>query len=92
MALRAFPATLQLAVTTMVLAILLALVVGCWAALKPNGMADRISSFVSMAAASIPDFWLAIVGIWVFAIPWAGSRHQVCREPAPGCCPSPPCC
>jgi peptide/nickel transport system permease protein len=68
MALRAFPATLQLAATTMVLAVLLALAVGCWAALKPNGIADRISSFVSMAAASIPDFWLAIVGIWVFAI------------------------
>lgn len=68
MALRAFPATLQLAATTMVLAIVLALVVGCWAALKPNGIADRISSFISMAAASIPDFWLAIVGIWVFAI------------------------
>lgn len=68
MALRAFPATLQLAATTMVLAVLLALVVGCWAALKPSGVADRISSFVSMAAASIPDFWLAIVGIWVFAI------------------------
>ena len=68
MALRAFPATLQLAATTMVLAVLLALAVGCWAALKPNGLADRISSFISMAAASIPDFWLAIVGIWVFAI------------------------
>lgn len=68
MALRAFPATLQLAATTMALAVLLALVVGCWAALKPNGIADRISSFISMAAASIPDFWLAIVGIWVFAI------------------------
>lgn len=68
MALRAFPATLQLAATTMVLAIVLAVVVGCWAALKPNGIADRISSFVSMAAASIPDFWLAIVGIWIFAI------------------------
>jgi peptide/nickel transport system permease protein len=68
MALRAFPATLQLAATTMVLATVLALIVGCWAALKPNGLADRISSFVSMAAASIPDFWLAIVGIWVFAI------------------------
>jgi peptide/nickel transport system permease protein len=68
MALRAFPATLQLAATTMVLAIVLAVIVGCWAALKPNGVADRISSFVSMAAASIPDFWLAIVGIWIFAI------------------------
>jgi peptide/nickel transport system permease protein len=68
MALRAFPATLQLAATTMVIAIILAVLVGSWAALKPNGIADRIASFVSMAAASIPDFWLAIVGIWVFAI------------------------
>jgi len=68
MALRAFPATLQLAATTMVLAVVLAVIVGCWAALKPNGVADRISSFISMAAASIPDFWLAIVCIWIFAI------------------------
>lgn len=68
MALRAFPATLQLAATTMVLAMILAVIVGCWAALNPNGIADRISSFISMAAASIPDFWLAIVGIWIFAI------------------------
>jgi peptide/nickel transport system permease protein len=68
MALRAFPATLQLAGTTMLLAVLLAVIVGSWAALKPNGIADRISSFVSMAAASVPDFWLAIMGIWVFAI------------------------
>lgn len=68
MALRAFPATLQLAGTTMLLAVLLAVIVGSWAALKPNGLADRISSFVSMAAASVPDFWLAIMGIWVFAI------------------------
>lgn len=68
MALRAFPATLQLAATTMVIAIVAAVLVGCWAALKPNGIADRVSSFVSMAAASIPDFWLAIVGIWIFAI------------------------
>jgi peptide/nickel transport system permease protein len=68
MALRAFPATLQLAGVTMLLAILLAVIVGSWAALKPNGIVDRISSFASMAAASVPDFWLAIMGIWVFAI------------------------
>lgn len=68
MALRAFPATLQLAAMTMVIAIVLAIIVGSAAALKPNGVLDRFASFVSMAAASIPDFWLAIVGIWVFAI------------------------
>lgn len=68
MALRAFPATLQLAVVTMVLAVAVALAVGCWAALRPNGLADRVSGMLSMTAASVPDFWLAILGIWVFAI------------------------
>ncbi|MBM0237014.1 ABC transporter permease [Micromonospora sp. ATA32] len=68
MALRAYPATLQLATVTMVLAVLLAIVIGSWAALNPNGVADRVSSFMSMTAASVPDFWLAIVGIWIFAL------------------------
>lgn len=68
MVLRAFPATLQLAAVTMLLAICLAVVLGSWASLKPNGVADRIVSFFSMTAASVPDFWLAILGIWIFAI------------------------
>ena len=68
MALRAFPATLQLAATTMVIAVIGALIIGSWAAYKPNSIADRISSFMSMTAASVPDFWIAIMGIWIFAI------------------------
>ena len=68
MALRAFPATLQLAAVTMILAIVIAVALGSWASLKPNGIADRIVSFFSMTAASVPDFWVAILGIWIFAI------------------------
>lgn len=68
MALRAFPATLQLAGFTMLLAIIGAIVLGSWAAFKPNGPADRVCSFVSMTAASVPDFWFAIVGVWIFAV------------------------
>ncbi|MGO2846523.1 MAG: ABC transporter permease, partial [Microbacterium gubbeenense] len=68
MVLRAFPATLQLAGATMVIAIVVAVIIGSWAALKPNGIADRIVSFFAMVAASVPDFWLAILGIWIFAI------------------------
>ncbi|MEQ4717031.1 MULTISPECIES: ABC transporter permease [unclassified Nonomuraea] len=66
--LRAFPATLQLAGTTMVLAILGAVVVGSWAAYRPNSLADRIASFTSTTAASMPDFWFAIMGVLVFAV------------------------
>jgi peptide/nickel transport system permease protein len=68
MALRAFPATLQLAITTMLLAIVGAIVIGCWAAYRPNSIADRFSSLLSMTAASIPDFWFAITGVWLFAV------------------------
>lgn len=68
MALRAFPATLQLAVATMAIAAVLAIVIGSWAAYRPNSIADRIASFVSMTAASVPDFWFAITGVWVFAV------------------------
>ncbi|TWD74733.1 peptide/nickel transport system permease protein [Kribbella amoyensis] len=68
MALRAFPATLQLAGTTMLIAVALAVVIGSWAAYRPNSPADRIASFTSMTAASIPDFWLAITGVWIFAV------------------------
>ncbi|CAN5670990.1 ABC transporter permease [soil metagenome] len=68
MALRAFPATLQLAFTTMLIAVVLAVVIGSWAAFRPNSIADRIASFVSMTAASVPDFWFAIMGIFLFAV------------------------
>ncbi|QPP07747.1 ABC transporter permease [Streptomyces bathyalis] len=68
MALDAFPATLQLAGFTMLIAVLGAAVVGSWAALRPNGLADRVCSTMSMVAASVPDFWLAIVGVWIFAV------------------------
>lgn len=68
MALRAFPATLQLAGATMVLAIIGAVLIGSWAAYKPNSLADRLSGLLSMAAASMPDFWFAIMGVLVFAV------------------------
>ncbi|MFC8943635.1 ABC transporter permease, partial [Streptomyces griseoincarnatus] len=67
MALRAFPATLQLALTTMVLAVVISIVIGSYAAYRPNSLADRLASFMSMTAASVPDFWLAITGVWIFA-------------------------
>ncbi|OAB88790.1 ABC transporter permease [Janibacter melonis] len=68
MALRAFPATLQLAGATMLIAVVLAILIGSWAAYRPNSIGDRIASTLSMIAASVPDFWLAIMGVWVFAV------------------------
>ena len=45
-----------------------AIVIGSLAAFRPGGVFDRIVTFTSLIGASAPDFWIAIVGITVFAI------------------------
>lgn len=67
-ALEAFPTTLRLAFLTMVIVISLALVVGALAAYKPRGLFDRLSSVITLAGASAPEFWVAIIGILLFAV------------------------
>ncbi|EST38450.1 hypothetical protein N566_07390 [Streptomycetaceae bacterium MP113-05] len=66
--LQAFPATLQLAGVTMLLAVAGAVVVGSVAAYRPNSPVDRVAGFLSSTAASMPDFWFAIMGVLVFAV------------------------
>ncbi|MGV1754913.1 ABC transporter permease [Agrobacterium sp. CG674] len=67
-ALEAFPATLKLALVAMALAFTLAIIVGALAAARPGSLFDRVAGVVSLAGASTPDFWVAIVGILVFAV------------------------
>ena len=66
--LQAFPTTLALAAVTMSIAIAGALVVGALAAYRPGGAFDRASTLISLAGASAPDFWIAIVAILLFAV------------------------
>jgi peptide/nickel transport system permease protein len=66
--LQAFVWTLWLAVITMLLVTTAAIVIGSLAAFRPGGIFDRIVTFTSVIGASAPDFWIAIVGITVFAI------------------------
>jgi len=66
--LQAFPTTLMLAAVTMPLVIVIAVVSGSLAAFKPRGVFDRLASFISLLGASTPNFWIAIVGVLVFAV------------------------
>jgi peptide/nickel transport system permease protein len=66
--LEAFPWTLTLAVVTMSLVTLLAIIIGSLAAAKVGGVFDRLSGIMSLIAASTPEFWVAIVGIFIFAV------------------------
>jgi len=67
-ALEAFPTTLTLAFIAMTIVVSLALVIGALAAYRPRGMFDRLSSLTSLAGASAPEFWVAIMAILFFAV------------------------
>ncbi|MGZ3218165.1 ABC transporter permease [Paracoccus sp. T5] len=67
-ALEAFPQTLKLAAIAMGLSFALAVLVGSLAAARPGSIFDRLATTSSLAGASAPDFWVAIVAILVFSV------------------------
>lgn len=66
--LEALPNTLLLGAIALAIAFVLAVVAGSVAALRPGEAVDRVVNLVSQAAASVPDFWLGLMGILVFAV------------------------
>jgi peptide/nickel transport system permease protein len=66
--LEALPHTLMLGGVVLLIAFVLAVIVGAIAAFRPNGIFDRIAGVFSLAGASVPDFWLALMGILLFAV------------------------
>ncbi|MEV0715383.1 nickel ABC transporter permease [Asanoa sp. NPDC050611] len=61
------PATIQLAVAAMVIALILGIGLGVVAALRVNRLADRVVSVFALLSQSMPSFWIGIVLILVFA-------------------------
>jgi peptide/nickel transport system permease protein len=64
------PATLQLTVTAMLLAIALAVPLGVLAATHRGGPVDLLAMGVALVGQSVPNFWLAIMMILLFAVSW----------------------
>ena len=64
------PATLQLTVTAMALAIVLAVPLGVLAATHRGGPLDLLAMGVALLGQSVPNFWLAIMMILLFAVSW----------------------
>ena len=64
------PATLQLTVTAMLLAIVLAVPLGVLAATHRGGPIDLLAMSVALVGQSVPNFWLAIMMILLFAVSW----------------------
>jgi peptide/nickel transport system permease protein len=64
----ALPATLALASTTMLTAVLVAVPLGIVAAYRSGGILDRAILMFSLAGQSVPNFWLGVMLVLVFAI------------------------
>ena len=64
------PATFQLTVTAMLLAIALAVPLGVLAATHRGGPIDLLAMAVALVGQSVPNFWLAIMMILLFAVSW----------------------
>ncbi len=61
-----FPATLELATYALLFAILLGLPLGVAAATRPRGLLAKIADIYGLCAGALPDFWLALVLIFIF--------------------------
>ncbi|MFV1363778.1 ABC transporter permease [Mycolicibacterium elephantis] len=73
------PATVSLAVVGILIALLIALPAGIWSALHEGRLSDAIVRVASQFGVSIPDFWMGILLIALFAttlgwLPTSGYR------------------
>jgi peptide/nickel transport system permease protein len=80
------PATLTLAFAAILVALLIAVPLGTISALRPRSVVDRLATVVSQFGISVPDFWMAIVLILVFAgtLGWLPSGGYVPLSEDPG--------
>ena len=60
------PATLELVTLALLFAIAIGVPLGLMAGRRPNGRMARIADAYSVTAGALPDFWLALVLIFVF--------------------------
>ncbi|MGY1915022.1 ABC transporter permease [Blastococcus sp. SYSU DS0973] len=80
------PATLTLAFASILVALLIAVPLGTISALRPRSIIDRVATVVSQFGISVPDFWMGIVLILIFAgtLGWLPSGGYVPLTEDPG--------
>jgi peptide/nickel transport system permease protein len=59
--------SMSLAIAALLLALVLALPLGIWAATSPGGRVDSVVTFISQSAVSAPEYWVGPVLVLVFA-------------------------
>jgi peptide/nickel transport system permease protein len=76
------PATLELVLSALILSTLLALTLGLFAGAKKGGMADKLSRILAVFGIAMPDFFigLALLNIFAYRVEWLPTGNRV----APG--------
>ncbi|MDC3415823.1 ABC transporter permease [Aquibacillus salsiterrae] len=64
------PITIELTVISVVFALIIAIPLGTYAAVKRNSPMDYGASFFGMFGISVPNFWLGTIMILVFSLHW----------------------
>jgi peptide/nickel transport system permease protein len=62
------PATLELAIAAMIIAVVLGIPLGLWAGLKPDSIAGKSIMTASILGFSLPTFWVGLMLIMVFSV------------------------
>lgn len=62
------PATFQLAISSLILALLISIPLGVLSAYKRNSVFDRVSVALTVLGQAIPSFWLGLLLIYFFAV------------------------
>jgi len=70
MILTRLPVTATLAFASLFFGLLIAIPLGVLAAVKANSWTDRSALFVAVTGQAMPNFWLALILIYVFGVWW----------------------
>lgn len=62
------PNTVQLAIAALLIAIVIGIPLGILSAVKRDSWMDRVGKGFAILGMSMPQFWLAIILMWVFAV------------------------
>ena len=63
-----FPVTLQIAILSLVMAVIIAIPVGIISAIRPNSFLDYTFMIVALIGLSIPSFWQGLIFILTFSL------------------------
>ena len=63
-----FPATIELALAAMIIAVVVGVPLGMIAGYKHNSFADLGTTFGALVGVSMPIFWLALMLLWIFGL------------------------